>query len=342
MPQPTNRCTGYRSRAKGPVVRVTRADGWHEAVFAENGQFFVDTFSNPSTPEQVSIRDANDQLLVWLEQNELNPSHPYAPYLARHSAPEFGTLKAADGQALHYYLLKPPGFDPQRRYPVLINVYGGPGAQWVRRRWQGGGLDSYLAQQGYLVFQLDNRGSARRSRQFTDVIYRNMGQHEVADQLVGIDWLRSLPFVDTKRLAVFGSSYGGFMTLRMLAAASDKIAAGVAHAAPVDWHTYDTYYTEHYLGHPKTEQKAYQISGVLPYIKDLRSPVLITHGMADDNVLFSNATTLMQALNQNGTLYELMTYPGERHGIRSPANRLHWYRTIESFLTRRMGPEQHR
>lgn len=322
---------------KGPVTRVTRADGWHEAVFADNGRFFVDTFSDPATPEQVSIRDASDRLLVWLEQNALAAKHPYAPYLARHVLPEFGTLKAEDGQALHYYLFKPPGFDPKRRYPVLINVYGGPGAQMVRRRWQGAGLSEYLAQQGYLVFQLDNRGSSRRSRQFTDVIYRNLGQHEVADQLVGIDWLRSQSFVDAKRIAVFGSSYGGFMTLRLLAAAPDKIAAGIAHAAPVDWHTYDTYYTEHYLGHPKTDPESYRISGVLPYLATIRSPLLVTHGMADDNVLFSNATTLMQGLNQHGVLYELMTYPGERHGIRSPANRLHWYRTIESFLLRRMG-----
>jgi dipeptidyl-peptidase-4 len=322
---------------QGQASRVTRADGWHEAVFAKQGKFFVDNFSNPTTPAQVAIRDDKDQVLAWLEKNELNASHPYAPYLARHVVPEFGTLRAEDGQTLHYYLFKPPGFDPQRRYPVLINVYGGPGVQMVRRRWQGGGLDEYLAQHGYLVFQLDNRGSARRSRQFTDVIYHNMGQHEVDDQLRGLDWLRSQSFVDAKRIAVFGGSYGGFMTLRMLAAASDQIAAGIAHAAPVDWHSYDTYYTEHYLGHPKTGPEAYRISGVLPYLKGVRSPLLVTHGMADDNVLFSNATSLMQALNEQGTLYELMTYPGERHGIRSPGNQLHWYRTIESFLARRMG-----
>ena len=319
------------------VKRITQQEGWHSAVFSEDGKWFIDHFSAPDTPPQVAMRGSDNQLITWLEHNELNEQHPYAPYRAHHVIPEYGTLPAEDGQLLYYEVMKPAQFDAQKRYPVLVEVYGGPGLQMVKKRWQGGTHAQYLTQQGYIVFRLDNRGSARRERKFTDVIYRNLGQHEVADQLRGIDWLRQQSFVDPKRIAVTGGSYGGFMTLRLLAAAPEKIAAGMAHASPIDWHLYDTYYTEHYLGQPKEQEQAYAKSGVLPYLKTLNSPLLLTHGMADDNVLFTNATGLMQALNQQGTLYELMTYPGERHGIRNNANRLHYYRTQESFLSRHMG-----
>lgn len=324
--------------AGGQVLRITNDNGWHDAVFAADGSVFVDTFSSPDTPPQVAIKRLDDSRIAWLEANQLNPQHPYAPFRDRHVVPEYGSLRADDGQLLYWSLLKPPGFDPKKRYPVIVQVYGGPGVQTVNRRWHGGDFDEYLAQQGYLVFQLDNRGSSRRERSFTDVIYHNLGQHEVLDQLRGIDWLRQQSFVDARRIGVFGGSYGGFMTLRMLAAAPDKIAAGVAHAAPIDWALYDTYYTERFLGLPQVEAKAYQQSAVLPYLASLRSSsVLITHGMADDNVVFANATGLIQALNNQGTLYELLTYPGERHGIRSPANRLHWQRSIEDFFARRLN-----
>jgi dipeptidyl-peptidase-4 len=327
--------------AKASVVRISQGEGWHDATFSEDGKWFLDSFSSPDTPPQVAMRRPDNSLITWLQRNELNDQHPYAPYRANHVTPEYGTLKADDGQVLHYEILKPARMEAGKRYPVLVDVYGGPGLQTVTKRWQGGSHDEYMVHQGYIVFRLDNRGSARRERRFTDVIYHNMGQHEVADQLQGIDWLRQQSFVDAKRIAVAGGSYGGFMTLRLLSAASDKIAAGMAHASPIDWHLYDTYYTEHYLGHPKQQAEAYAKSGVLPYLKTLKSPLLVTHGMADDNVLFTNATGLMQALNQQGTLYELMTYPGERHGIRNSANRLHYYRTREAFLTRHLGREAH-
>jgi dipeptidyl-peptidase 4 len=326
-----------KNDAKHDIRRITQQPGWHKAVFSKDGKWFIDHFSAPDTPPQVAMRRADNQLITWLERNELNEQHPYAPFRANLVTPEYGTLAAEDGQLLYYELMKPAQFDPQKRYPVMVEVYGGPGLQMVSKRWQGGSHAEYMTQQGYIVFRLDNRGSARRERKFTDVIYRNLGQHEVADQLRGIDWLRQQSFVDPKRIAVTGGSYGGFMTLRLLAAAPDKIAAGMAHASPIDWHLYDTYYTEHYLGHPKENEQAYAKSGVLPYLKTINSPLLVTHGMADDNVLFTNATGLMQTLNQQGTLYELMTYPGERHGIRSQANRLHYYRTKESFLARHMG-----
>jgi len=312
-------------------VRVTKADGWHEAKFSKRGEAFVDTWSDPDTPPQVSVRRPDGSLLAWVERNELNDAHPYAPYRSAHVATEFGTLHASDGQVLHYSIMKPLGFDPAKRYPVFLPVYGGPGAQTVERRW-GGLFDQYMAQHGYVVFKLDNRGSARRERKFTDVIYRNLGQHEVEDQLSGIDWLGKQSFVDAKRIGVFGWSYGGFMTLRLLEAGSDRIALGAAVAPVTDWHLYDTHYTEQFLDRPKDNADGYLQSSVFAHLDGLHSPLLLVHGMADDNVLFVNSTQLIADLQKRGILFDLMTYPGGKHGLSTPAMRKHVFRTIARFL----------
>jgi dipeptidyl-peptidase-4 len=324
------------SRADQPT-RITKGDGWHDAAFALNGEVFVDTFSDPSTPPQVSIRRADGSMVGWLEHNELNASHPYFQYKADHLATEYGTLKANDGQTLYYSIVKPANFNPSKRYPVFLSTYGGPHAQHVARRW-GNTFDQYMAQQGYVVFRLDNRGSFRRERKFTDVIYMQLGKHEVEDQVTGIDWLAKQSFVDPKRIGVFGWSYGGFMTLRLLAAASDKIAMGVAVAPVTDWALYDTHYTEQFVGGtPKADPAAYQESGVFAHLDGLKSPLLLVHGMADDNVLFTNSTRLIDGLVNRNVKFDLMTYPGAKHGISSRAGQRHVYGMIENFFRKKIG-----
>ncbi len=319
--------------------RITLADGWHEAIFSEQSEAFVDTFSDTDTPPQVSIHRPDGTRLAWLERNELNASHPYARYRDSHRPTEFGSIQASDGQTLHFSIIKPLGFEPGRKYPVFINVYGGPGAQDVQRRWKRAFFDQYMAQQGYIVFRLDNRGTSRRERAFTDVIYRNLGQHEVQDQLAGVDWLGKQPFVDAKRIGVFGWSYGGFMALRLLAGGSDRIAAGVAGAPVTDWALYDTHYTEHYLDRPQDNAEGYRQSGVFAHLGGLKSPLLLIHGMADDNVLFTNSTLLMDALQGHGIPFQLMTYPGAKHGLSKPSNTIHMQHTLEEFLRRALAPK---
>lgn len=312
-------------------VRISKADGWHEAKFSRHGEAFVDTWSDPDTPPQVSVRHADGSMITWLEHNELNGTHPYAAYQQSHVPTEYGVLKAADGQEMHYSILKPLGFDPAKHYPVYINVYGGPHAQMVERRW-GDLFAQYMAQRGYVVFKLDNRGSFRRERQFTDVIYKNLGKNEVADQLVGVDWLAKQSYVDAKRIGVFGWSYGGFMTLRMLEAASDRIAFGVAVAPVTEWDLYDTHYTEQFLTRPKDNAEGYRQSGVFAHLDGLKSPLLLIHGMADDNVLFVNSTRLIDELQNRGIMFNLMTYPGAKHGISKKSSNLHVFRTIANFF----------
>ncbi|NRR30955.1 S9 family peptidase [Oxalobacteraceae bacterium] len=323
------------SNAEQPK-RITQGDGWHDAVFARNGEVFVDAFSDPDTPPQVSIRRADGAMVGWLEHNELNAKHPYAPYQAAHLRTEYGTLKAKDGQTLHYSMVKPSNFNQFKKYPVYLSTYGGPHAQHVARKW-GNLFDQFMAQQGFVVFRLDNRGSYRRERAFTDVIYKNLGKHEVEDQLSGIEWLGQQSFVDAKRIGVFGWSYGGFMTLRLLAEASDKIAMGVSVAPVTDWSLYDTHYTEQFLSMPKENADGYRDSGVYAHLDGLKSPLLLMHGMADDNVLFTNTTRMIDALVNRNIHFELMTYPGGKHGMSSRAQQRHIYGYIAGFFQKNLG-----
>jgi dipeptidyl-peptidase-4 len=324
------------SNANRPV-RLTKQDGWHEDVFARNGKIFVDTFSDPNTPPQVSIRRADGAMVEWLEHNALDAQHPYANYAKDHLPTEYGTIQAHDGQTLHYSMIKPANFDATKRYPVFLFTYGGPHSQRVTRQW-GNLFNQYMAQQGFVVFVLDNRGSSRRERAFTDVIYGNLGAHEVEDQLTGIDWLAQQSFVDPKRVGVFGWSYGGFMTLRLLEAGSDKIAMGVAVAPVTDWSLYDTHYTEQFVGAtPQSDPAAYERSGVFAHLDGLKSPLLLVHGMADDNVLFTNSTRLIDALVNRNVRFELMTYPGAKHSISSRAGQRHVYGLIEAFFKKNLG-----
>jgi dipeptidyl-peptidase 4 len=318
--------------------RISRDDGWHSAQFARDARrvaLYVDTFSDSRTPPAVSVNAPDGHRAAWIEANALDAAHPYWPYHDRHAVPEYGYIRAEDGQDLQYSLMKPPGFDSTRRYPVFLNVYGGPSVQNVRHVWPSM-IDEYMAQQGYVVFTLDNRGSARRSRAFQDPIRGRLGEVEVRDQLAGVHWLQSLPWIDAKRIGVFGWSYGGYMTLMLLAKGSDVIAAGAAVAPVTDWRLYDTGYTERYLGLPKSNGRGYADSSVFSALDGLKSPLLLAHGMADDNVLFVNSTRLMSELQNRGVQFELMAYPGAKHGLSTPQMKLHVYTAIRDFFERRV------
>ena len=315
--------------------RISHSDGWHTAQFAKDAPrvaLYVDTFSDPDTPPQVSVNAPDGRRLAWIEENPLNALHPYWPYRDQHVTPEFGRIKAEDGQDLQYALMKPPGFNPTHRYPVYVDVYGGPTAQVVQRRWSRDLFDEYMARQGYVVFRLDNRGSERRGRAFSDPIYKRLGEIEVRDQLAGVRWLQGQPWVDAKHVGVFGWSYGGYMTVMLLAKGSDLIAAGAAVAPVTDWRQYDTCYTERYLQRPQDNPQGYADSAVFSALSGLRSPLFLAHGMADDNVLFVNSTRLMSELQQRGVQFELMTYPGAKHGLSTPQMKVHVYTAIQRFF----------
>jgi dipeptidyl-peptidase-4 len=326
----------------GAVEQLSTTPGMHDAVFAKNASVYVDSWSNPETPPQIALHRADGTFVANLVENDIDDAgHPYARYRAAHRPVEFGTLTAADGRTpLHYSVIKPAGFDPARRYPVVVYVYGGPATQTVTRAWPGRGdhwFNQYLAQQGYVVFSLDNRGTPRRGAAFGGALYGRQGTVEVEDQLAGVEWLRRQPWVDPARIGVHGWSNGGYMTLMLLAKASDRYACGVAGAPVTDWALYDTHYTERYMNLPAANVDGYRQARVLEHIDGLSSRLLVVHGMADDNVLFTNSTALMSALQQRGIAFELMTYPGAKHALKGK-DALHRLRTTEAFLARCLAP----
>jgi dipeptidyl-peptidase-4 len=320
--------------------RITADVGWHAVTMSKDTKVFLDTFSTPDRPPSLTLRSADGKTLAALVPNELTPDHPYTPYLSEHLPTEFGTLKAADGETLYYQIIKPRDLVPGKRHPVVVDVYGGPGVQKVQRSWGGstGLFRQYLAQHGYIVFTLDNRGSAGRGVQFKTALYHHMGSVEVQDQVAGANFLKTLPYVDAKRIAVFGWSYGGYMTLMCMMQAPDVFAAGVAGAPVTDWRLYDTHYTEQFMGTPQENAAGYTASSVMTYANQLRGPLLIMHGMADDNVLFTHSTTLFKKLQDLDKQFDVMTYPGSKHGLlRFAATGPHGYTTIKRFLDTQLG-----
>jgi dipeptidyl-peptidase-4 len=316
----------------GEPRRISKDAGWHSADFADNGGFYVDSFNSAGTPPQLSLHRADGSRIDFIEENRLDETHPYHPYTATRPSTEFGTLQAEDGQALYYRMLKPAGFDAGKRYPVIVYVYGGPMGQSVTNQW-GAGFLEILARDGFIVFTVDNRGTGFRGTAFDAPIYHRMGEVEVRDQIAGVGYLKSLDFVDPERIGVWGWSYGGYMTLMSLFTQPEVFAAGVSGAPVTDWTLYDTHYTERYLGTPQGNPDGYEASGVFPYAKDLAAPLLLIHGMADDNVLFTNSTKLMKALQDDGRPFDVMTYPGSKHGLmRVPATGQHVFAHILRFF----------
>lgn len=320
----------------GKPEEVTSEEGFHEAVFDRQGRYFLDTWSTPLQPPRVLLRDVRGKIMKAIVDNRVVDGHPLHAFAAGLRPPEFGYLAGPGGESLRYRLLKPANFDPAKRYPVYVRVYGGPHVQVVAKNWDArwGLFDQYMAQQGFIVFSVDNRGSARRGKAFEDALYGKMGQVDVADQAAGVRWLRQQPWVDGQRIGVFGWSYGGYMTLMLLAQHPDAYACGVAVAPVSDWSLYDTHYTERYMDLPARNPEGYRIGDVLNHVEGIRpGRLLLVHGMADDNVLFTNATRVMSALQERGTDFALMTYPGGKHGINaSPAQRLHVFRQIAGYL----------
>jgi len=327
--------------AGGEIEQMTEPGGWHVASVAPDGSFFVDNGEAPLRPPYTAIRSASGDLLTYITENALDETHPYYPYLEEHRPYEFGTLQADDGAILYYRIALPAGFDPARKYPAVVYLYGGPGVgQSVRKVWPVDGrmmgLNQVLSRQGYVVFTLDNRGTPNRGKAFEDVLYRNMGDFEVRDQLLGLEWLKAQPFVDPDNVGIFGWSYGGYMTLMTLLKAPGAYKAGISGAPVTNWRLYDTHYTERYMGDPNDGDGKYEVSSPLTYAKNLSDHLLIIHGMADDNVFFDNTVQMIDALQEAAKPFEMMTYPGQRHRITGEAENTHLWNMYLDFFARNL------
>lgn len=327
--------------AGGEIVQVTEPGGWHEATVAPDGRFFVDSGEGPMRPPYTAIRSPDGELLTWITENPLDNTHPYAPYLEGHRPYEFSTLQTDDGTTLQFQYALPADFDPAKKYPAVVYLYGGPGVgQSVRKVWPIDGrlmgMKQILARHGYVVFTIDNRGTPNRGKAFEDVLYRNMGDYEVRDQLLGLEWLKSQPFVDADRVGVFGWSYGGYMTLMLLTKSPGSYTAGISGAPVTNWRLYDTHYTERYMGDPNDGDGKYEVSSPITYATNLSDPMLLVHGMADDNVFFDNSVQMIDALQESARPFEMMTYPGKRHRIVGEAENTHLWNMYLEFFDRNL------
>jgi dipeptidyl-peptidase 4 len=325
----------YRlSLADKSITRITDRAGWHDPLMAPDASAFVDTYSNAMTPPRQDLYRMDGSRTAVINEDAVPELGDYAL-----SPVEFLSVTANDGTTLYASMIKPPNFDPSRKYPVLINVYGGPQDQEVQDDW---GYTDFLwlemmAEKGYIVFTLDNRGSYRRGHGFETPIYHHLGKIELEDQLGGVKYLKSLPYVDGSRIGIWGWSYGGMMVLDALFNASDVFKAGVAVAPVTDWRLYDTIYTERYMGRPEDNPDGYRDSSPVNQAAQLRAKLMIAHGTGDDNVHFANTIELLNELIRAGSYPDdLMILPGRGHGMTDWPARVQLYQRITDFLLKNL------
>ncbi|MFJ6024038.1 S9 family peptidase [Brevundimonas sp. NPDC092305] len=326
------------NRTTTPVA-VTPAGGWWSASMNRTGTSFVGNYTDLTTPMQSGLYQADGTFVRWIEQNKLDETHPSWPYVSRRGEVTFGELES-HGETLVWQMTTPPGFDPTKTYPVVMQVYGGPSGGGVRRGWQPA-TNQLLTEAGYIVFRLDNRGEGDRSARFKQALYLKMGQPEIEDQVLAADYLRSLPYVDDARIAMMGWSYGGFMSLMAITEPKMGLAAAAVGAPPTEWGLYDTHYTERFMSTPELNPEGYAASDAIPRLPNMTGRMLLMHGMADDNVILENSTRVINALQQNSQPFELMLYPGQRHGVRGNERQLQQWRTYLDFFDRTIGRQSH-
>ena len=287
--------------------------GWHNATLSESGKYLVDNYSTPTVPRKIAIinNELGDRIPYFTAEN------PWKGY----NVPEYscGTIKAADGETdLYYRMVKPVNFDPKKKYPTIIYVYGGPHAHNVDARWNycSRGWETYMAEKGYLLFILDNRGSENRGKAFEQVTFRQLGQEEMKDQMKGVEYLKSLPYVDADRLGVHGWSFGGFMTISLMTNYPDVFKVGVAGGPVIDWHWYEVMYGERYMDTPQTNPEGYKKTSLLYTAKNLKGKLQIIQGYNDVTVVPQHCLTFLKACIAAGTQPDFFMYPGEPHNMR--------------------------
>ena len=298
---------------RGCHANVYQEDGRHTSILSASGLQLLDNYTEPDVPRRIALLTLGNKG----ERELFSAPNPWEGY----NVPEFscGTIKAADGVTdLYYRMVKPTDFDPTKKYPTVVYVYGGPHARNVEARWHwmSRGWESYMAQKGYLLFILDNRGSKDRGLAFEQATFRQLGQVETADQLRGIDFLKSLPYVDADRIGVHGWSFGGFMTITLMTAAPDVFKVGVAGGPVIDWKWYEVMYGERYMDTPQDNPDGYAKTSLLSKAKDLKGHLLIIQGMNDKTVVPQHCLSFIDACIEAGTHPDFFVYPGEPHNMR--------------------------
>jgi dipeptidyl-peptidase-4 len=310
--------------------QLTSGAGTHSVAMSPNAKYYLHGFSNVSTPPSITLHAGDGKELGVYRGMDRRVADQYEVLPT-----ELLNYKGPDGTTFYARLIRPAKFDATKKYPAVVLVYGGPGAQGVRNSWLGADFDQVLAHAGFVVWQVDNRGSVGRGHAFETPVYRNLGPVELADQVAGVKQLLSMGFVDATRIGVRGWSYGGFMTLNAMLNASDTFHAGIAGAPVTDWRNYDTIYTERYMSLPTVNVDGYKSTALPQFANKLKGPLMIMHNLEDDNVLFQNSVQMIDALEKAGKQFELTLYTQKTHGVTGIESR-HMNEAMLGFFERQL------
>jgi len=312
--------------------RLTTEDGWHHINMSPNCRYYIDVFSNAVTPPRTTLYKSNGLKVRILESGKIETLKDY-----KLSAPKFFTITTKDSLKLNAFMIKPVNFNSAKKYPVLIYTYGGPGSQIVRNAWGGtlGLWHQLMAQKGYIIFGVDNRGTGFKGNKFKNIVYRDIGLG-VIDQINGAKYLKSLPYVDGSRIGIWGWSGGGWMTCMAMTKGAKFFKTGVAVAPVTDFRNYDTIWTERYMDQPRDNEKGYDDSNPINYVDNYSGGLLLIHGTSDDNVHMSNTMQLAYALENARKPFDLMIYPRKLHGIGGINTRVHLFNKITEYILRNL------
>ncbi|RYE19597.1 MAG: S9 family peptidase, partial [Sphingobacteriales bacterium] len=327
----------YRIDLKGKNKKqLSSGSGTHNVNMSPDYSYYLNYFSKVGTPVVVSLHSLPDGKQIKVLQDNAKLRETLANYdLGKQ---EFISIKTPDGTTLNGWMIKPANFDPNKKYPVLMHVYGGPGSQTVTNSWGGGNYmwHQLLAQKGYIIVSVDNRGTGARGADFKKVTYANLGKYETEDQIAAAKWLANQSYVDKNRIGIWGWSFGGYMTLLGLTKGNDVFKAGIAVAPVTNWRYYDTIYTERFLKKPQDNAAGYDDNSPVQFADQLKGSLLLIHGTGDDNVHFQNSIAMQDALIAANKPFDSFFYPNRNHSIYGGKTRLHLYTKMTDFVLKNL------
>jgi dipeptidyl-peptidase-4 len=325
---PVNRDFYSSDLATGNMLMVSGGNGTHKDTISESGNYVLDMFSDPSTPNVISLYSSKGKKV-----NELFRSPDPLQDFALGDTKIF-TVKSRDGSDLYCRMYLPVGFDSTKKYPLILYVYGGPNIQLIQNKWMLGSGDlwaQYMAERGFIVFSMDNRGTANRGKDFEQVIFRMLGKAELDDQQQGINYLLNLKYVDQTRMGIYGWSYGGFMTTSMMTRFPGIFSAGVAGGPVIDWSYYEVMYTERYMDTPQNNIEGYNYTNVLRYVDQLQGKLLVIHGTSDPAVVWQQSLLFIKKCIDSGKQVDYFVYPGHEHNVLGK-DRVHLLNKIADYF----------
>lgn len=326
---PIEKHTYRTSINTGLTFKITNDEGFHNSKICSSGKYILDTYSNTKVPKNVNLI-TNEGKTAY---NLLTSKNPLKDYKMGES--KIFTIKAADNKTdLYCEMIKPVNFDPTKKYPAVIYVYGGPHAQMITNSWLGGLnlWDYYMAQKGYIILIVDNRGSSSRGFEFESIIHRSCGVVEMADQMKGVDYLRSLDFVDMNRIGVHGWSYGGFMTISLMTSHNDIFKVGIAGGPVIDWKYYEIMYGERYMDTPEENPDGYKNTSLINKVNDLKGKLLIIHGYLDNTVVLQHSLSFLEECIKKGKQVDYFLYPSHEHNVGYGPDRVHLMQKVTQYF----------